>query len=115
MNLTRRRYLADGHPASHAVPRLHADHRLRLARGIRHLLQLERDPPGGRLLVYLDDRGGPPGASKLRILRQSAVGLGIPLVPQFGDEPDDALRQNIGFLERRKMATDLTSKGEQAE
>src|SRR3712207_9252538 len=50
------------------------------------------------------------GASKLRILHQSAVGLGIPLVPQFGDETDDALRQNIGFLERRKMATRLRNR-----
>src|SRR5918998_290122 len=47
------------------------------------------------------------GDSKLRILYQSTVGSGIPLVPQFGDETDDALRQNIGFLERRKMATRL--------
>ena len=51
-----------------------------------------------------------PGASKLRILHQSAVGLGIPLVPQFGDETDDALRQNIGLLERRKMATRLRNR-----
>ena len=50
---------------------------------------------------------GRTGASKLRILHQSAVGLGIPLVPQFGDETDDALRQNIGLLERRKMAARL--------
>src|SRR5215204_1260678 len=33
--------------------------------------------------------------------------VGIPFVPQLGDETDDALRQNIGFLKRRKMATRL--------
>jgi hypothetical protein len=43
-------------------------------------------------------------------LHQSAVGLGIALVSQFGDETDDALRQNIGFLKRRKMATRLRNR-----
>ena len=51
--------------------------------------------------------GKPGGGVQHHGVPEGSHGLGIPLVPQFGDETDDALRQNIGFLERRKMATRL--------
>jgi hypothetical protein len=64
------------------------------ARGFAMLCAVAGEPGGG-----LRHHGVPEGSH----------GLGIPLVPQFGGETDDALRQNIGFLERRKMATRLSN------
>src|SRR5215216_949402 len=51
--------------------------------------------------------GEPGGMGRHHGVPEGSHGLVISLFPQFGDETDDALRQNIGFFERRKMATRL--------
>ena len=55
------------------------------------------------LCAATDEQGGVRHHGVL----EGSYGSGIPLVPQLGDETDDALRQDIGFLERRKMAAGL--------
>src|SRR3712207_5301525 len=59
------------------------------------------------LCAATDEQGG--GVRHQGVL-EGSYGSGIPLVPQLGDETDDALRQDIGFLERRKMAAGLRNR-----
>jgi hypothetical protein len=59
--------------------------------------------PTAMLCAATDEQGGVRHHGAL----EGSHGSGIPLVPQLGDETDDALRQDIGLLEHRKMAAGL--------